>query len=109
MDGGGAATSGSGPRALHRFLRWARVTFRHCFSLLVELGLLLLLVGNKDLLVGRQGRVITRPKKEQADPHWEGDGHQRQQDRVPLMFGERGRRRRPDDGTGGGTNGADAK
>lgn len=76
----------------------------------MELGLLLLLVGNDDVFVGRQGRVIMRPKKLQADPHCEGDGHQRKKDRVPLLLlGGRGRRLRPDDGAGGGTNGADAK
>ena len=69
---------------------------------MLELGLLLLLVGKEDVLVGRQGRVITRPKKEQADPHCEGDGHQRQQDRVLLLLGGRGRLRL-DEGSGGGT------
>lgn len=77
----------------------------------MELGLLLLVVGNEDVFVGRQGLTIMRPKKLHADPHCEGDGHQRLQDRVLLLLlGGRGRRLRPDDGTGGGTNcGTDAK
>lgn len=64
--------------------------------------LLLLLVGNKDALVGRQGCAIMRPKKLQAKPNCEGDRHQRQQQRVLLLllFGGCGRRRRPDEGTG---------
>ena len=60
-------------------------------------------MGNDDVLVERQGRVIARPKKEQADPHCEGDGHQRQQRVLLLLFGGRGRLRL-DEGTGGGTN-----
>ena len=75
----------------------------------MELGLLLVVVGNEDVLVERQGLTTTRPKKLQADPHWEGDGHQRQHDRVPLLLLFGGRLRLLDEGNGGGTNGADAK